>query len=172
MLRSLYLKNYTLADELTVSFEGGLSIITGETGAGKSVIIGALNLIVGERASPELIRTGEAKAIVEATFGVAKLPEVKKWLRANDFDEADDLIIRRELSKQSAARAFINDSPATLGSLKALGDMLIDLHGQHEHQSLLQAERHRSFLDNYADTIKSYRYTVKHTRNMYRFKKR
>ncbi|HEY6172624.1 MAG TPA: DNA repair protein RecN, partial [Candidatus Kapabacteria bacterium] len=144
------LKNYTLADELTVSFGKGLSIITGETGAGKSVIIGALNLLVGERASPDLIRTGQMKAIIEATFDISKLADVKKWLRKNEFDEADELIIRRELSKQSAARAFINDSPATLSSLKEIGDLLIDLHGQHEHQSLLQPERHRSFLDNYA----------------------
>lgn len=154
MLRSLYLKNYTLADELTVSFGKGLSIITGETGAGKSVIIGALNLLVGERASPDLIRTGETKAIIEATFDISRLSDVKKWLRKNEFDEADELIIRRELSKQSAARTFINDSPATLSSLKEIGDLLIDLHGQHEHQSLLQPERHRSFLDNYAGVEK------------------
>lgn len=154
MLRSLYLKNYTLADELTVSFGEGFSIITGETGAGKSVIIGALNLLVGERASPDLIRTGETKAIIEATFDISKLSDVKKWLGKNQFDEAEQLIIRRELSKQSAARAFINDSPATLSSLKEIGDLLIDLHGQHEHQSLLQPERHRSFLDNYAGVEK------------------
>lgn len=150
MLRTLYLKNYTLAHELTISFGKGLSIITGETGAGKSVIIGALNLLVGERASPDLIRTGETKSIIEATFDISKLSDVKKWLHKNDYDEAEQLIIRRELSKQSAARAFINDSPATLSSLKEIGDLLIDLHGQHEHQSLLQPERHRSFLDNYA----------------------
>lgn len=163
MLRSLYLKNYTLADELTVSFGDGLSIITGETGAGKSVIIGALNLLVGERASPDLIRTGETKAIIEATFDISKLPDVKKWLRKNEFDEAEQLIIRREISKQSAARAFINDSPATLSSLKEIGDLLIDLHGQHEHQSLLQPERHRSFLDNYAGAEKELSlYSVKY----------
>ncbi len=154
MLRSLYLKNYTLADELTVSFGEGLSIITGETGAGKSVIIGALNLLVGERASPDLIRTGETKAIIEATFDISKLSDVRNWLGKNEFDESDQLIIRRELSKHSAARAFINDSPATLSSLKEIGDQLIDLHGQHEHQSLLQPERHRSFLDNYAGVEK------------------
>lgn len=154
MLRSIYLKNYTLAKELTVSFDAGLSIITGETGAGKSVIIGALNLLVGERASPEFIRAGESKAIVEAVFVVSQLHEVKEWLRANEYDVNDELIIRRELSKQFSARAFINDSPATLGSLTALGSLLIDLHGQHEHQSLLHAERHRSFLDKYADTEK------------------
>jgi DNA repair protein RecN (Recombination protein N) len=154
MLRSLYLKNYTLADELTVSFGTGLSIITGETGAGKSVIIGALNLLVGQRASPDLIRTGQTKSIIEATFDISKLPDVKKWLRENEFDEAEQLIIRREISKQSAARAFINDSPATISSLKELGDLLIDLHGQHEHQSLLQPERHRNFLDSYAGVQK------------------
>lgn len=154
MLRLLYLKNYTLADELTVSFGKGLSIITGETGAGKSVIIGALNLLVGERASPDLIRTDQTKAIIEATFDISKLSDVKKWLRKNEFDEAEQLIIRRELSKQSAARAFINDSPTTLSSLKEIGNLLIDLHGQHEHQSLLQPERHRSFLDNYAGVEK------------------
>ncbi len=151
MLRTLYLKNYTLADELTVTFDRGLSIITGETGAGKSVIIGALSLLVGERASPDLIRTGEVKAIIEAEFDISKNKEIRRWLKSNDFDDhGSSLIIRREISSQGAARAFLNDSPTTLSLLKELGSMLIDLHGQHEHQSLLHPEKHRSYLDGYS----------------------
>ena len=151
MLRTLYLKNYTLADELTVTFDRGLSIITGETGAGKSVIIGALSLLVGGRASPDLIRTGETKAIIEAEFDISSNKDIHRWLKTNDFDDNGmSLIIRREISSQSAARAFLNDSPTTLGLLKELGSMLIDLHGQHEHQSLLHPEKHRSYLDGYS----------------------
>ena len=150
MLRSVYLKNYTLVDELSLDLRTGLSIITGETGAGKSVIVGALNLLIGERVSPELVRAGTTKAIVEAEFDVAKLKEVLRFLKVNEIEHPGPLIIRREITSQGSSRAFINDSPATLQVLKALGSLLIDLHGQHDHQSLLYPERHRSFLDAFA----------------------
>lgn len=150
MLRSLSIKNYTIVDELSVTFDRGLSIITGETGAGKSVIIGALNLLAGERASADLVRSGTTKAVIEADFDISVLPEVTKWLKANEYEASASLIVRREISVQGSSRAFINDSPATLSTLEELGDLVIDLHGQHEHQSLLRAERHRDFLDAYA----------------------
>src|SRR5262245_10086245 len=98
MLRSLSIKNYTIVEELSVQFEGGLSIITGETGAGKSVIIGALNLLTGERASADLVRRGGTKAIVEAEFDISRLPHISKWLKQNDLDAAPSLIIRREIN--------------------------------------------------------------------------
>lgn len=150
MLRSVYLKNYTLVDELSLDLRTGLSIITGETGAGKSVIVGALNLLIGERASPELVRAGTAKAIVEAEFDITKLSEVLRFLKVNEVEHSGPLIIRREITSQGSSRAFINDSPATLQVLKGLGSLLIDLHGQHDHQSLLYPERHRSYLDAFA----------------------
>jgi DNA repair protein RecN (Recombination protein N) len=150
MLRSVYLKNYTLVDELTVDFTKGLSIVTGETGAGKSVIVGALNLLTGDRASPDLVRAGNPKAIIEAEFEVEKLKDVLAFLKLNEIEHTGPLIVRREISSQGASRAFVNDSPATLQVLKGLGALLIDLHGQHDHQSLLYPDRHRSFLDAYA----------------------
>jgi DNA repair protein RecN (Recombination protein N) len=151
MLRKLYIKHYALIEEITVDFDRGLSIITGETGAGKSILMDAISLLIGERASADLIRHGETKAIVEAEFNIALYPHIKGYLQANNIDcDSDDLIIRREVNQKSAARAFINDSPVSIAILKALGEELIDLHGQHEHQSLLHPERHIDFLDDYA----------------------
>ncbi len=151
MLRSLYIKNYALIEEITVTFDRGLAIITGETGAGKTILMDAISLLIGERASADLIRRGETKAIVEAEFDITLLPEIKKFLTSNGIESTDaELIIRREINQKSAARAFINDTPASISVLKELGAALIDLHGQHEHQSLLHPERHIDFLDEYA----------------------
>jgi DNA repair protein RecN (Recombination protein N) len=150
MLRTLILKDYALVGSLEVNFSKGLAIITGETGAGKSVIIGAMDLIVGARASSDLIRTGANKAIIEAVFDIANCKSIRAWLKQNEFEESNELIIRREISRTSSARSFINDSPAQLDSLKELGAMLVDLHGQHEHQSLLQAGQQRRILDRFA----------------------
>jgi DNA repair protein RecN (Recombination protein N) len=151
LLRRLYIKNYALIEEITVDFDRGLSIITGETGAGKSILMDAISLLIGERASTGLIRRGESKAIVETEFDISKLPAIKEFLEANNLDsDSNDLILRRELNQKSAARAFINDSPANISVLKQLGAELLDLHGQHEHQSLLHTERHIDFLDDYA----------------------
>lgn len=150
MLCSIYLKNYTLVDELAIEFGEGLSIITGETGAGKSVIVGALNLLVGERASPDLVRAGAQKAIVEAEFDIAGQKNVTAFLKVNEIEARATLLVRREIGAQGTSRAFVNDSPVTLGILKNLGALLVDLHGQHDHQSLLHPEEHRNFLDGYA----------------------
>ncbi len=151
MLRSLYIKNYTLIEEITVKFDRGLSIITGETGAGKSILMDAISLLIGERASSDLIRRGESKAVVEAEFDISSLLAIKKFLKSNEVEcESNELIIRRELNQKSAARAFINDSPISISILKDLGAMLVDLHGQHEHQSLLHPEKHIDFLDEYS----------------------
>ncbi len=151
MLRSLYIKNYALIEEITVKFDRGLSIITGETGAGKSILMDAISMLIGERGSSDLIRRGEAKAIVEAEFDISSLGHIEKFLSSHEIEsEPEHTIIRREINQKSAARAFINDTPVSIGILKELGAMLIDLHGQHEHQSLLHPERHIDFLDEYA----------------------
>lgn len=151
MLRSLYIKNYALIEEITVTFDQGLSIITGETGAGKSILMDAISLLIGERASSDLIRRGETKAVVEAEFDISSLPGIKEFLLSDGIEcDTSDLIIRREINQKSSARAFVNDSPVPISVLRALGAALIDLHGQHEHQSLLHPERHIDFLDEYA----------------------
>jgi len=149
MLKSLYVKNYALIDEINIGFGIGLNIVTGETGAGKSILIGALGLILGERASTENVRQGADKAIVEGVFSVSNNERARKLLEDMGYDSGgDELIIRREITSRGGSRAFINDSPAPLNLVKELGDYLVDLHGQHEHQLLLRAETHIHLLDN------------------------
>ncbi|MBC8042830.1 MAG: DNA repair protein RecN [Rhizobacter sp.] len=149
MLKTLYIKNFALIEELTIEFGSGLNIITGETGAGKSILLGALGLVLGERASGDIVRKGSDKAIIEATLDVTNNKRVSAVLAANEYDVEADILLRREISVKSQTRCFINDSPATLSFLKEVGDLLIDIHGQHEHQSLLKVDTHLRLLDEY-----------------------
>src|SRR5579862_6670457 len=149
MLSSLSIKQYALIEELTVEFERGLNIITGETGAGKSIIIDALGLILGERADVSMIRKGAEKAIVEAVFSVDGKSPLKSIMEEQGIEWSNELIIRRELSVKGQSRCFINDSPVTFAALKQIGDLLVDLHGQHEHQSLLRTETHIVMVDEF-----------------------
>ena len=148
MLRSLYIRDYALIEELEVDFGPGLNIITGETGAGKSIVIGALKMILGERASTEVVRTGARKAIIEGVFDEADTPVINALLEENQIDSGEQIIMRREITA-SQSRAFINDSPATVQLLKEVAANLIDLHGQHEHQSLLRTETHLQMVDQF-----------------------
>ncbi|MEW6061464.1 MAG: DNA repair protein RecN [Bacteroidota bacterium] len=160
MLRSLLIKNYALIEEISVEFSPGLTVITGETGAGKSILVDALSLLLGERASTEMIRTGADKAIVEGAFVVRHTKGVAEILRSNENDGVDEIIVRREITAKGQSRCFINDSPVNVSLLKEIGDALVDLHGQHEHQSLLHQETHIQFLDDYGDyekELESYR---------------
>ncbi len=149
MLCSLYIKDFALIDTLEVRFNSGLNIITGETGAGKSILIGALKLILGERASTEVIRTGARKTVIEGIFDHASTPALQQLLEENAIEtQGDILILRREVTP-SYSRAFINDTPTTLPVMRAVAAHLIDLHGQHEHQSLLHPEKHLELLDKF-----------------------
>lgn len=147
MLRSLQIRNFALIDNLELTFDKGLNIITGETGAGKSIIVDALMVALGERATLDLIRQGESKAIIEAIFSAGKNQNVKLFLDDNGIDVFDELILRRELSLRGNSRCFINDSPVPVNLLKKLGDLLVDFHGQHDHQTLLHPETHLEILD-------------------------
>ena len=147
MLRSLYIKNYALIEEISIEFERGLNILTGETGAGKSILIDALSLLLGERASTDVVRKGAEKAIVEGSFVLSGTSNVPSILRENEIESTDELLVRREISVKGQNRCFINDSPAALAVLKQIGDALVDLHGQHDHQALLRSETHIDFLD-------------------------
>jgi DNA repair protein RecN (Recombination protein N) len=149
MLKSLYIQNYALIEEIRVEFGSGLNIITGETGAGKSILVDALSLILGDRAATEVVRKGEEKAVVEGIFGIADHQRMKSLLRTNDIEASDDLILRREVSAKGQSRCFVNDSPTQLAILKEIGDLLVDLHGQHEHQSLLRTSTHIDLLDDF-----------------------
>jgi DNA repair protein RecN (Recombination protein N) len=151
MLKNLRIKNFAIVENLEVEFFQGLNVLSGATGAGKSIIIGALNLALGERASSEMIRTGADSAIVEAVFEIQPKDLMEKLLSELGIIILENqLIIRRELSGKGASRCFLNDRLVTLANLKLLGDQLADLHGQHEHQSLLNPEEHLIYLDNYA----------------------
>jgi len=146
VLRSLYIRDYALIDELEVEFDSGLNVITGETGAGKSILIGALKMILGGRASTEVIRTGARKAIIEGVF--SETQGLNDLLEAHGFEAGTNMVVRREIGA-TLSRAFINDTPATATLLRAVAGRLIDLHGQHEHQSLLHTETHLELLDNF-----------------------
>ena len=149
MLKNLSIKNYALIDELDLEFGTGLNIITGETGAGKSIIIDALNLILGERATIEEIRGGAEKAIVEGIFTITGNKKVQRLLLESEIENEDEIIVRREVNQKGQSRAFVNDTPIPVSQLKQLGDFLVDLHGQHEHQSLLRPETHIDLLDDF-----------------------
>ena len=150
MLRSLYIKNYALIDEFSVLFTPGLNIITGETGAGKSIILGAFGLLLGDRASSDMVRAGADKTIVEAEFDTVSDRELSSFLSENEIEIQDALVIRREVMQRGTSRGFVNDSPVSAQILKSLGEILVDLHGQHEHQSLLRTATHIQMLDDFA----------------------
>jgi DNA repair protein RecN (Recombination protein N) len=149
MLKTLRIKNYALIDELEAEFSNGLAIITGETGTGKSIIIDALSLVLGARASSDEVRTGAEKAVVEAVLNVAGNKKLAALFERNEAAFADELILRREISAKGQSRCFINDSPATSAFQKQVGELLVDLHGQHDHQSLLRVNTHIEMLDEF-----------------------
>jgi len=136
VLQSLSIKNYAIIEAVEIQFDKQLNIITGETGAGKSILLGAMNLILGKRAEPNVLRNKEEKCLVEATFNL-KNKKLKKFFSENDLEYEDETIIRREINTNGKSRAFINDSPVTLDVLKELTEQLVDIHAQGETQNLL-----------------------------------
>jgi DNA repair protein RecN (Recombination protein N) len=153
MLKELNIKNFAIIDQLRVEFTAGLNVFTGETGAGKSIVVDALNLALGERASADLIRTGCQEAVVEAAFELngRATKEIKNLLgeQGIEMEAGEDLIIRRVLATSGKNKVYINGSLANLATLSALGATLADIHGQHEHQSLLSLERQMEMLDSF-----------------------
>jgi DNA repair protein RecN (Recombination protein N) len=148
MLVELRIRDYAVIDDLTLELGPGLNALTGETGAGKSIIVGAISLLLGERASSEVVRVGAERATVEAVFDVSELPAVRALADDQGFRVEDDLLIlRREVAAAGRNRAWVNGSPATAGAVGVLGSALVDLHGQHEHQTLLRSRDQRMILD-------------------------
>ena len=151
-LNLLRIKNVALVEDLEWKLAPGFTAITGETGAGKSIIIGALQLLLGERADKSLIRTGADTCTVEAVFNGDDLEKLNPRFEEAGVEPCDnDLILKRSLSASGVNRQFINGSPTTLGNLKSIGDDLVDLHGPHDHQSLLSPDRQLDLLDAFAD---------------------
>ncbi|MGH7979641.1 MAG: AAA family ATPase, partial [Limisphaerales bacterium] len=150
MLTTLRIKNLALVTDLTLELQPGCNVITGETGAGKSIIIGALNLILGERADRALIRSGEDSCSVEAAFDISSLrAPLKEFLGDNGLEpcENNQLVLKRAFTAAGANRQFINGSPTTLNILATIGEWLVDMHGPHDHQSLLNPARQLLVLD-------------------------
>lgn len=150
MLSALTIRNYTLVEHLEIDFSHGMTAITGETGAGKSLVVDALGLALGDRADSGRIRTGADKAEVAALFDLSQLPTARQWLEENDFDPHPEALLRRQFTREGRSRGSINGQPATMQQLQALGGLLIDIHGQHAHQSLLRKDYHRLLLDEFA----------------------
>lgn len=174
MLTQLHISNFALIDELEIEFGAGFTVLTGQTGAGKSIIIGALHMILGERADTEMIRHGESKAVVEAWVDISRQGTVQGAIQ--DFVPAEDsetnkqtLILRREI-RSSGSRAFINDTPVTVAQMRQIGNQLVDLHGQHDHQILLNEDEQRGLLDQLGDVPdahRAYQEAYKETQQIY-----
>ena len=155
MLTQLDIQNYILIDELQIQLSNQLSVITGETGAGKSIIMGALGLILGDRADSTVCRNPEKKCVIEGVFTLANKQQYAAFFEANDLDLADELIIRREINAQGKSRAFINDTPINLNELRQLTSQLVDLHQQFDTLSLGDMEFQRTVLDALANVHKT-----------------
>lgn len=154
MLQSIFIQNYALIDKLDITFEPGFSVITGETGAGKSIILGAIGLLLGQRADVKAIRNGATKCIVEAKFSIASYG-MEEFFKANDIEyDSEECIIRREVNINGKSRAFINDSPASLSQMKVLGEKLIDVHSQHQNLLINKEGFQLNILDILAQDIK------------------
>lgn len=151
MLKQLYIKNYALIDMLDISFESGFSVITGETGAGKSIILGAIGLLLGQRADSKAIKQGADKCVIEAHFDLSRY-QMENFFELNDIEyDATDTIVRRELTAAGKSRAFINDEPVSLSLLKELGDQLVDVHSQHQNLLLGKQDFQLEVIDIVAD---------------------
>ncbi|ABZ00617.1 TPA: DNA repair protein RecN [Pseudomonas putida] len=153
MLVHLSIHNYAIVEHLDLEIARGMSVITGETGAGKSIMLDALGLALGDRADSGVVRPGTDKADILATFDLVDIPEAHAWLTERDLDNDGLCILRRVITAEGRSRGYINGTPCPLGDLKALGELLIDIHSQHEHQSLLKTDTHRRLLDEYAGAV-------------------
>ncbi|MDY5237497.1 DNA repair protein RecN [Bacteroides helcogenes] len=159
MLRSLYIQNYALIEKLDIKFGSGFSVITGETGAGKSIILGAIGLLLGQRADVKSIRTGASKCIIEARFDISAYG-MQPFFEENELEYDDECILRREVYASGKSRAFINDTPASLAQMKELGELLIDVHSQHQNLLLNKEGFQLNVLDilsHNEDNLASYR---------------
>ena len=155
MLNQISINNYAIVDQLDLDIHPGMTVITGETGAGKSIMLDALGLALGDRADSHCVRTGAERAEILACFDLCNNPQAREWLKSRDYDSesnGNDCILRRVITKEGRSRGYINGTPATLADLKAIGEWLIDIHSQHAHQSLLKKSSHTLLLDNYSGT--------------------
>ncbi len=151
MLSSIHIKDFAIIDQLDLDLQSGMTVVTGETGAGKSIMVDALSFALGARADSAVVRNGAKRAEISAVFDIKKLKPVQAWLDEQMLDDEDDCILRRVINHDGRSRAFINGQPVNLTQLSELGDFLVDIHGQHEHQSLFKPQTHLQLLDRFAD---------------------
>ena len=151
MLTSLQIRDFAIVDQISVDFEPGMTVLTGETGAGKSILVDAVGLVLGERGGSQLVRSGAKRAEFSAEFDVSGLPVVVDWLDENALDQDDVCLLRRVIAADGRSRAFINGNAVTMQQLKSLGELLLDIHGQHFHQSLARRPVQRDLLDYFGD---------------------
>lgn len=147
MLSELSIRNFAIIDDLSLTLAQGMTVLSGETGAGKSILIDALGLLLGDRADSGAVRDGEQRAEITAVFVLHDAEQAQQWLREHDLDDGDEVIMRRVVSREGRSRNWINGAPANARDLAALGEFLVDIHGQHEHQSLLKNAVQRDILD-------------------------
>ena len=152
MLETLLIKNFVIVDQLELNFKRGFSALTGETGAGKSILIDALSICLGQRGDSGLIRKGKEKADISAIFNIDSNQQAKLWLEANDYDLEDNLLLRRIISSDGKSKAFINGTPSSVTQLKQLANTLVDIYSQNSHHSLLHSSTQRNILDGFAKT--------------------
>ena len=153
MLRSLQIRNFAIIDQIDVEFDQGMTVLTGETGAGKSILVDALGLVLGERGGNGLVRSGAKRAEFSAEFSLEDLPEARSWLDEQTLDQGDECVLRRVINSDGRSRAFINGNAVSMQTLKGLGEQVLDIHGQHFHQSLGRRDVQRDLLDHYGHHI-------------------
>lgn len=170
MLRSLHIRDFALIESIEISFDSGFTVITGETGAGKSIIIDAFLAALGERTSGDSVRSGAAKSIIELHFDIRSLPQVRAYLAENDFDDDEGtLVLRREIRAAGTSRFFVNDTPATAAVAREIGSMMVDFHGQYDHQSILHSAQQLRIVDRMAhndDLLREYRSVLQKARHI------
>ncbi len=149
MLTDLTIRNLAVVEQAEIAFESGLTTLTGETGAGKSIIIQALLLVLGERASSETVRNGERRGDVAAIFDLSDSPEALAWLQEQELDDELECQLRRTITADGRSKSYINGQPSPAGRVRELGRLLMDIHGQHEYQQLLKGDAQRALLDSF-----------------------
>ena len=153
MLLEIAIKNFAIIEEISLNFERGMTVLTGETGAGKSIVIDAMNMMLGSRASIDVIRHGSPKAEIEGFFSVDKNPSLEQLLADQGIAFSDELIIRREILQNGRSISRINGQMVNLATLRAVGQYLVDIHGQHDQEELMRPQKHIQLLDEFGDEV-------------------
>ena len=170
MISQIQIREFAIVDALELPLRSGMTVLTGETGAGKSILLDALDLALGGRADSGVIRHGSKRAEISVNFDISNHPTIKKWLVDNELDDDDECLIRRTASTDDRSKGFINGSPVPMQSLRELGEQLVDIQGQHAHQSLLKRDMQREALDDFAKhnnlvvDVKKYYFELKQLR--------